>query len=32
MLDRAAPGLIRHLDDEEDIVIPLMILKGGPAA
>ena len=31
-LERAAPGLIRHLDDEEDIVIPLMILKGGPAA
>jgi len=32
VLDRAAPGLIRHLDDEEDIVIPLMVLKGGPAA
>lgn len=32
VLDRAAPGLIRHLDDEEDIVIPLMILKGGSGA
>ena len=32
VLDRAAPGLIRHLDDEEDIVIPLMVLRGGPAA
>lgn len=32
VLDGAAPGLIRHLDDEEDIVIPLMILKGGPEA
>mgnify|MGYP001556727453 CR=1 FL=1 len=32
VLDRAAPGLIRHLDDEEDIVIPLMVLKSGPAA
>ena len=31
-LDRAAPGLIRHLDDEEDIVIPLLALKGEPAA
>lgn len=31
-LDRAAPGLTRHLDDEEDIVIPLMALKGEPAA
>lgn len=31
-LDRAAPGLIRHLDDEEDIVIPLMALKGEPEA
>ena len=28
VLDLAAPGLIRHLDDEEDIVIPLMALKG----
>lgn len=32
LLDRAAPSLIRHLDDEEDIVIPLMVLKGGAAA
>jgi len=29
VLDRAAPGLIRHLDDEEDIVIPLMALRSG---
>ena len=28
-LDRAAPDLIRHLDDEEDIVIPLMALRSG---
>lgn len=27
-LDAAAPPLLRHLDDEEDIVIPLMALKG----
>ncbi|MGH7021636.1 MAG: hemerythrin domain-containing protein [Brevundimonas sp.] len=32
VLDLAAPGLIRHLDDEEDIVIPLLALKGEPAA
>lgn len=32
VLDLAAPGLIRHLDDEEDMVIPLMVLKGEPAA
>ena len=31
-LDRAAPGLIRHLDDEEDIVIPLLALKSEPPA
>ena len=31
-LDITAPGLFRHLDDEEDIVIPLMALKGEPAA
>jgi len=29
-LDAAAPPLLRHLDDEEDIVIPLMALKGDP--
>jgi iron-sulfur cluster repair protein YtfE (RIC family) len=27
-LDAAAPSLARHLDDEEDIVIPLITLKG----
>jgi len=27
-LDAAAPPLLRHLDDEEDIVIPLMALRG----
>ena len=30
-LDLAAPGLVRHLDDEEDIVIPLLALKAGTA-
>ena len=29
-LDAAALPLLRHLDDEEDIVIPLMALKGEP--
>ena len=28
-LDGAAPPLVRHLDDEEDIVIPLITLRGG---
>lgn len=32
VLDRAGPCLTRHLDDEEDIVIPLMALKGDPLA
>lgn len=27
-LDAAGPPLLRHLDDEEDIVIPLMALRG----
>ena len=27
-LDRAGPLLLRHLEDEEDIVIPLMVLRG----
>ena len=27
-LDAALPALARHLDDEEDIVIPLLALKG----
>ncbi len=31
-LDRAAPALARHLDDEEDIVIPLIALRGDPLA
>lgn len=31
-LDGAGPALARHLDDEEDIVIPLMALKGDPLA
>lgn len=31
VLDQAAPALARHLDDEEDIVIPLMTLRGGLA-
>lgn len=31
-LDRAAPELARHLDDEEDIVIPLIALRGDPLA
>lgn len=30
LLDRAAPELARHLDDEEDIVIPLIALRGDP--
>lgn len=28
ILDAALPPLVRHLDDEEDIVIPLLALKG----
>lgn len=32
VLDRAAPDLISHLDDEEDLVIPLLALKGEPLA
>lgn len=31
-LDRARPELARHLDDEEDIVIPLIALYGDPLA
>lgn len=31
-LDRAGPPLARHLEDEEDIVIPLMALRGDPLA
>lgn len=31
VLDQAAPALARHLEDEEDIVIPLMTLRGGVA-
>lgn len=27
-----APGLLRHLEDEEDIVIPLIALRGDPLA
>ena len=30
-LDRAAPLLDRHLDDEEEIVIPLIAVRGGEA-
>lgn len=30
VLDLAAPQLARHLDDEEDIVIPLIALRGDP--
>lgn len=30
VLDRAGPQLARHLDDEEDIVIPLIALRGDP--
>jgi iron-sulfur cluster repair protein YtfE (RIC family) len=29
-LDQTAPALVRHLDDEEDIVIPLIQLRGLP--
>ena len=29
-LEAAGPALNRHLDDEEDIVIPLLMLKGDP--
>jgi iron-sulfur cluster repair protein YtfE (RIC family) len=29
-LDAATPPLLRHLDDEEDIVIPLIALRGDP--
>ena len=29
-LGLAAPELARHLDDEEDIVIPLIALRGDP--
>jgi len=31
-LEAAAPLLDRHLDDEEEIVIPLIAIRGGPAA
>ncbi|MDO9587622.1 MAG: hemerythrin domain-containing protein [Brevundimonas sp.] len=31
-LDKASPDLARHLDDEEDIVIPLIALHGDPLA
>ncbi|WP_370867781.1 hemerythrin domain-containing protein [Brevundimonas sp.] len=31
-LDLARPDLARHLDDEEDIVIPLIALHGDPLA
>lgn len=31
-LDKARPQLARHLDDEEDIVIPLIALHGDPLA
>ncbi|MGV8929013.1 MAG: hemerythrin domain-containing protein [Brevundimonas sp.] len=31
VLDVIAPPLLRHLDDEEDIVIPLIALHGDPA-
>ena len=30
VLDLAGPQLMRHLDDEEDIVIPLIALRGDP--
>ena len=30
VLDLAAPQLARHLDDEEEIVIPLIALRGDP--
>lgn len=30
VIDLAGPQLIRHLDDEEDIVIPLIALRGDP--
>jgi iron-sulfur cluster repair protein YtfE (RIC family) len=30
VLDRVAPELARHLDDEEEIVIPLIALRGDP--
>jgi hypothetical protein len=32
VLDIVAPPLLRHLDDEEDIIIPLIQLRGDPAA
>jgi iron-sulfur cluster repair protein YtfE (RIC family) len=32
VLDVIAPPLLRHLDDEEDIVIPLIALRGDPLA
>ena len=30
VLDRSGPQLCRHLDDEEDIIIPLIALRGDP--
>jgi len=30
VLDLAGPQLVRHLDDEEEIVIPLIALRGDP--
>ncbi|MGV9005248.1 MAG: hemerythrin domain-containing protein [Brevundimonas sp.] len=30
ILDHIAPPLLRHLDDEEDIIIPLIALRGDP--
>lgn len=30
VLDVIAPPLLRHLDDEEDIIIPLIALRGDP--
>lgn len=30
-LDSAGSGLLRHLEDEEDIVIPLLALRGEPS-
>ena len=30
VMDRVAPELTRHLDDEEEIVIPLIALRGDP--
>ena len=30
VLDLAGPQLARHLDDEEEIVIPLIALRGDP--